>query len=141
MSSLLRKILASATGVVLLACSDGTPFTPSVQTVAGSYHATTLTVSEGGSTTNLLVGGGFLDVMLHENGTTSGRLFLPGRGEEGGDFDVALPGTWSLTGNTVTFDQPDADTFLRDVTFTAELNRLSAEATFSGQMIRLILSK
>jgi hypothetical protein len=52
-----------------------------------------------------------------------------------------LAGGWSLTGNTVTFDQPDADTFLRDVPFTAELNRLSAEATFSGQTIRLILSK
>lgn len=141
MPSTFRKVLVLTASVVLFACSDGTPFTPSVETVAGRYHATTLTVTEGGSTTNLLLGGGFLDLVLHENGTTSGRVFLPGWGEGGGDFDMELPGTWSLTGNTVTFDQPDADTFLRDVPFTAERNRLSAEGTFSDQTIRLILSK
>ena len=77
---------------------------------------------------------------LNQDGTTSGRLFAPGLGVGGTDFDIDLAGTWTLTDGTVTFDQT-GDTFVRDVPFTAERNRLSGEGTFSGVTIRVVLTK
>lgn len=135
-----RLFLATA-GLVLLACGEGTPFSPTVETVAGSYQATTLTATQGTSSVNLLLGGGSLTLNLHEDGTTAGRLFVPGGGEGGADLDVDLTGTWTLTDNTVTFDQPNSDTFIRDTPFTAERNRLRAEETFSDVTIRVVLTK
>lgn len=135
-----RRFLAPA-ALALLACGGGTPFSPTVQTVAGSYHATTLTATQGTSSSNLLLGGGSLALNLHEDGTTTGRLFVPGAGESGQDFDVDLAGTWTLTDNTVTFDQPNSDTFIRDMPFTAEANRLRGEETFGEFTIRVVLTK
>jgi hypothetical protein len=122
-----------AAGLALLACGgEGTPFSPTVETVAGSYQATTLTATQGSTTVNLLQGGGSLTLNLLEDGTTTGRLFVPGAGETGGDLDVDLIGTWTLTGSTVTFDQPNSDTFVRDMSFTAERNRIRGEETFTS---------
>jgi hypothetical protein len=136
-----RTFLATA-GLALLACgSEGTPFSPTVETVAGSYHATTFTATQGGIPLNLLLGGGSLTLTLHEDGTTTGRLLVPGGGEAGEDLDVDLAGTWTLTGSTVTFDQPNADTFVRDMAFTAERNRLSGEENFGDFAISVVLTK
>jgi hypothetical protein len=137
--------LLAAAGLSLLACREGTPFSATVETVAGNYQATTLTATQGSTSVNLLLGGGSLAVNLLEDGTTAGRLFVPGGGETGEDLDVDLTGTWTLTGNTVTFDQPNADTFVRDTPFTAEPNRLRAEETFESTegdfTIRVVLTK
>jgi hypothetical protein len=54
---------------------------------------------------------------------------------------VDLTGTWTLTGSTVTFDQPNADTLVRDMAFTAERNRLSGEENFGDFAIRVVLTK
>ncbi len=43
-------------------------------------------------------------------------------------------------GGVVTFAQ-SADTFIRDVAFTASRNRLSGEGTFDSGTIRLVLTK
>jgi hypothetical protein len=129
------------TGVALLACGgDGTPFSPTVENVAGNYQATTLTATEASVTTNLLSLGTSLTVTLNQDGTTTGRLFAPGLGAGGADFDVDLAGTWTLTSNTVTFDQP-GDTFVRDIPFTAERNRLRGEGVFGNVTIRAVLTK
>ena len=109
--------------------------------MAGDYHATTLTATQATGTINLLLNGGALTLSLHQDGTTTGHLFVPGAGEGGADVDLDLPGTWTLTGNTVTFAQPDADTFIRDMPFTAELNRLRGEETFGDFTIRVVLTK
>ncbi len=78
--------------------------------------------------------------MLAADGTTTGRLFVPGGAEGGGDLDADLTGTWTLDGSTVTFSQT-ADTFIRDATFTASRNRLTGEGVFQGLAIRLVLDK
>lgn len=127
----LSRQYAAIAGLALLACGEG-KFEPTVETVAGGYHATTLVVIQGSSSTDLLLGGGLLTLNLDENGTTSGRLFIPGGGEGGGDLDVDLPGTWTLADSTVTFVQPDSDTFIRDMPFTAQRNRLRGEETFAS---------
>jgi hypothetical protein len=111
-----------------------------VETVAGSYTAISLTASSSVGTTDLLALGSTVDITLAVDGTTSGRLFVPGGAEDGGDLDVDLAGTWTLSGTTVGFDQ-EGDSFIPDVAFTAGRNQLNGEGTFSGTIIRLVLGK
>jgi hypothetical protein len=89
---------------------------------------------------DLLAQGSHVTLDLATDGTTTGQLFVPGGDEDGGDLDVDLTGTWTLSGSTVTFDQA-GDTFIRDVEFTAEQNRLTGEGDFDDASIRLILTK
>lgn len=133
----LRGLLLGS--IVGLAACDG-PTLPTVDSVAGAYRATTFTVEQGGVTEDILAKGGLINLTLNRDGTTAGRLFAPGGGEDGSDFDADLTGTWSLTGTLVTF-QHEADTFVRDVPFTVSDDRLSAEATFSGVTLRVVLTK
>jgi hypothetical protein len=135
--------LAAATAVLLLGCGES--FSPSVDNVSGDYHASVLTATQGASTVNFLQSGGSLEITLNPDGSTSGRLFLPGGAENGADLDVDLAGTWTLTGSSVFFAQ-QGDTFIRDVPFTASRNRLSAENTFNPGTpaeftIRAVLTK
>jgi len=124
----------------LAGCGGDEAFTPSVETVAGAYAATTLTVTENSVTVDLLDLGAELTLTLAADGSVTGRLFVPDGAEDGGDLDVALSGTWSLDGATVRFTMPE-DTFVRDVAFTAERDRLTAEETFSDEKVRLTLTR
>lgn len=121
---------------LLAACSDAL----TVESVAGSYEATTFTVREGSTTEDLLAAGASINLTLTAAGTTSGRLFVPGGAEDGSDFDADLTGAWALSGKQVTFDHA-ADTFIRDMPFTADDGRLSGEATFSGATLRVVLER
>jgi hypothetical protein len=121
-------------------CGDDDSFSPTVETVAGSYTATTFTVSSVVGNINLLAGGATVTMNLASDGTTTGRLFVPGGDEDGSDLDRDLTGTWSLTGSTVTFEQT-ADSFIPDVEFIASANRLTGEDTFDGGTVRLVLTK
>jgi len=129
MRKLTRIPVSILAAVGLLACG-GDPFTASVDTVAGHYHASVLTITQGSTTSDLLQAGGSVDITLNADGTTSGRLLIPGGGETGQDLDVDLVGTWALTDGQVSFTQ-EGDTFIRDVPFTAARNSLSAEHSFN----------
>jgi hypothetical protein len=131
---------APAALVLLLACGGSDSFTPTEETVAGTYEASVFTVTGFSGTTDLLLAGATVDATLAPDGTTSGRLFVPGGDEDGSDLDEDLTGTWMLTGQTVTFNQT-ADTFIRDAEFIAGRNTLTAEGTFSGLSIFLQLVK
>jgi hypothetical protein len=125
--------------VLVAACGDSTA--PTMASVAGSYTATTFTVTETGGTTNVLAAGGSISLTLAAAGTTGGRLFVPGGGEGGGDFDEALTGTWTLQDSTVTLDH-DADTFLRDMTLTFRSRRqLVGQGTFTDVTVAVVLAK
>jgi hypothetical protein len=124
---------------LLLACG-GDSFTPTEETVVGTYEAAEFTITTGGSTTDLLLAGATVDATLAADGTTSGRLFVPAAGEGGADLDEDLTGTWTLDGETVTFDQT-ADTFIRDAEFIAGRNTLTGEGTFNGVAVFLQLVK
>ncbi len=126
MTGLCPSLGAAALILSLFACG-GDSFSPTEETVAGSYSAATFTATSGA-------------VTLAADGTTTGRLLVPGSGEVGEDLDENLTGTWTLDGSTVTFSQT-ADTFIRDAPFTAGRDRLTGEGTFDGQTIRLILIK
>ena len=130
--------LVIALAATLVAC--GEPFVPSLESIAGSYSATTFTTTTGGTTTNQLFAGAEFTITLTAAGTTTGRLFVPGGGAGGGALDADLAGTWTLTGSTVEFTQT-ADTFVRDMIFTASAGRLRGGDTFSGTTIRVILDQ
>jgi hypothetical protein len=126
--------------LLTLSCGGDDPFSPTVENVAGSYEATSLTGTQSGVTVNLLSLGASVEMVLNVNGTTTGRVFAPGLDQGGQDLDVDLAGTWTLQGQTVTFSQA-GDTFIRDVPFTVGRNRLQGEDTFSGVLVRLTLTK
>ncbi len=114
---------------------------------AGTYHASqsgyqasVLTVTENGVTTDLLANGAVLNMMLSDDGGTTGRLFAPGADEGGGDLDVSLDGTWTETNGVVHFTQ-SADTFIRDIPFTLSGNLLSGTFTEPGLEVRAVLVK
>ena len=143
MRLVLRVLQTLTVGLALGACGgggDGDPFTPTEETVAGNYTAFSFTLTSSLGTVDLLALGSTVNVVLAANGTTTGRLFVPGGEEGGGDLDVDLAGTWALAGTTVTFNQT-ADTFIRDVEFTVAPNQLSAEGTFNGDVVQLVLRK
>ena len=127
--------------LLTLSCGgDDPPFSPTVETVAGSYQASSLTGTQSGITVNLLSLGASVEMVLNEDFTTTGRVFAPGLDEGGQDLDVDLAGTWTLEGETVTFTQT-GDTFIRGIPFTVGRNRLQGEGTFRTVTIRLTLTK
>jgi len=132
----------------LPACSDDDPSGPDGLTrsdLVGSYEATTFETDDGSGTTDQLAAGSSIEITLSGDGSTSGRIFVPGGAEDGGDFDESLDGTWSFQApSAVTFDLT-ADVFLRDVTFTArEVGgsvELEAEDTPGTVTIRVVLER
>lgn len=139
MRALRRSAVAVMWAALLASCGDD-GFSPTVDNVAGSYTASSFTVTSPAGTVDLLALGATVEVTLAPDGSSTGRLFVPGGAEDGSDLDEELTGTWSLSGSTVTFSQ-SADTFIRDAQFTAGRDRLTAEGTFGGQTIRVVLTK
>ena len=111
-----------------------------MQRLAGSYTAQTFTMTESGQTTNLRAQGASLDIALAADGTTTGRLLVPGVREGGGDFDASMAGKWTLKGDTVRFDQT-ADAFVRDMPFLVRDGDLVGTSDFDGTRIDVTLSR
>ena len=118
-------------------CSD--PLTP--ESIAGAYAASTFALS-GGVTEDVLAAGGSLTITFSAGGTTSGTLFVPAAssGSGGVDFTADMAGTFTLEGDSITLTQA-ADSFVRDLTWTVDGNRISGTGTFSGVTITVVLSR
>jgi hypothetical protein len=132
--------LLTESAAVFQVLRPGTVASPEMAAVAGTYRATTFTMEEAGVTTDWLVRGASITLTLGSDGTTRGRLFVPGGGEGSSDFDEDLTGTWELSGTTLRLRHAAA-TFLRQVVFSLVDSRLSAEETFGGVVVRVVLSK
>lgn len=127
--------------VFAIAACDSSPTAPTMNSVAGDYRATEFTVTTSGQTVNLLANGALLEMTLRQDGTTTGRLFVPGGEEDGSDFDASLDGTWTLRGDTVRFAQA-ADTFVRDVPFRVNGDRLQGQFSAGSEgSVRVVLAK
>ena len=125
---------------MLLACGSDSTAPP--QPPVGSYTAIEFVTTGNSGQTNQLVIGGSLNMTLAANGTTSGHLHLAA---SGGDpaFDADMAGTWTMTGNVVSFTQ-SADTFVRNMELTLQpiaTNTwdLVGDQVFSGRRIQLTL--
>jgi len=133
-----------AAALTLAACGDDPTAAETqrlrMQRLAGSYTAQTFTITESGQTTNLRAQGASLGIALAADGTTSGRLLVPGADEGGGDFDASMAGKWTLKGDTVHFDQT-ADAFVRDMPFLVRDGRLVGTSDFDGTRVDVTLSR
>ena len=118
-------------------CSD--PVTP--ESLAGTYVATTFGLS-GGATEDVLAAGGSLSITFNAGGTTSGSLFVPAASSASGgmDFTADMAGTFTLQNDSLTLTQV-ADSFVRDLTWTVDGNRINGTGTFSGVTITVVLSR
>lgn len=133
-----------AAALTLAACGDGPTGADSLQLrmqrLAGSYEAQSFTATESGRTISLPAQGASFDIVLTADGTTNGRLLLPGADEDGGDFDASMAGSWTLKGDTVRFQQ-DADTFVRDMPFLVRDGRLVGTSENDGARVDVTLSR
>ena len=131
---LIQTLLVGSIPLVA-ACSDAL----SPETLAGTYVATTFTLT-GDVAGDVLAAGGGLTITLNADGTTAGSLFVPASLNEGEDFNASMVGTFTMVNETITFTQ-DADTFVRDLTWTVDGSELRGTGTFSGVTITVILSR
>jgi len=134
----IRRIARGAGLVAVLAtfaCDD----TTGPNDVVGSYEATSFVTTTGGVDRNELASGGFIDLVLDSDGTTSGDFHLAAFGGNPA-VDEDLSGTWTLTGSTVRINL-DGDLFLEDVDLHADDDRLTIDDTFSGTRIRVTLTR
>ena len=105
-------------------------------TASGAFGAIVFTTTTDGETIDWLDEGAFLQIRLTADGATSGRVFVPGVDEDGGDFDEDLTGTWELIDDEIFFEH-DADTFIRDMPFEVDGNRLIGDRTFEADEVRV----
>jgi hypothetical protein len=139
MSMMIRRGAALILAGALAACGDDDEgFNPTMDDVAGSYTATTFTLTSGSTNLDLLAVGATVTATLDADGTTSGRLVVPDIGS--GEIDEDLAGTWTLSGTTVTFT-PSTSTLLSDVDFAAGPNILTGEGTYLGAELLLVMTK
>ncbi len=134
----MRLTAGVITVAALVACSDA--FKPTIDNVAGDYSVQTLTTTDTSGTTDWVTAGATWTMSLAANGTTTGHLFIPGAGPGGADFNADMAGTWALADDSIYFDQV-ADSFVRDMSFSALENRLTGDHTFTDTRVRVSLTK
>ena len=123
--------------LALVSCRVGDVFVPTPDNMVGAYTATRLVTVDPSGIVNWLDAGGSLTLTLNADATITGRLFLPGGATGGGDVDADMAGTWLLVGHTVQFGQA-AETFVRNMDFNADLDRLAGDQYF-GTDLRVII--
>ena len=127
--------LAAALATALLAgCDD--PVGPSVDDVAGVYHAVDFRFREDGVTSGNLVDEGVtVDLTLHADGTSSGSMFVPG------EDVIDLEGTWDIDGSDVDIDV-DANPYVQEISFDWRSDgTLRAEESYFGRGVIMILAR
>jgi hypothetical protein len=139
----LRASLLVFSLAALAACGDD-PTGPTPASVAGTYHATQIDITYTGSSEpqDALELGASLEIVLTAEGTTSGTFFVPAvLTEDGVDDDVFdLTGTYSISGNTLTFPGP-ANSFIRDLPWTIGNGTLTATDTHQEGTLELRLTR
>jgi hypothetical protein len=143
-----RMVITVAVLAGSVACDDDSvgPAPITDESILGTYSATRLDVTVAGTTTDLLDEGAEVTIMLAEEGTTTGQLFIPEGNDDGSDLDESLDGMFEFDDDNdeVRFDL-GADTFLEEVTFAASREggriRLTGSRTFFGTRVDLVLTK
>lgn len=130
-----RRILPLA-ALVLLGCK-GTEASP----IAGTWSATTFLFTEAGKQpADVLAQGGGLTITVSSTNRTIGSLSVPATITGGASVVASMAGTATVSGSTVQFDQ-EADTFVRDVTWTITGNTLVTTSSVSGVTLNITLTR
>jgi hypothetical protein len=130
-------------------CDDDDPLAPAPiteESILGAYVATQLDVTVAGSTTDILEEGAEITVTLDDDGTTTGRLFVPEGNDDGSDMDVSLDGTFVFDDDADELSlNPGAENFLEGVVFTASRDdgsvQLTGTRTFFGTRVDVVLTQ
>ncbi len=101
-------------------------------TAEGAFGAIVFTTEApgGGQPVDWLARGASIRLDLNADMTTTGRMYVPGADEDGGDIDADLAGTWAFEDGVVRLSH-EADTFLRDMDLVVEGDRIVGEETWS----------
>jgi hypothetical protein len=144
----IMKNFATRIAPILLAAAAAThcggDSTAPQDVMVGTYEAVQFVTTTGSaSPVNQLAAGSRLHIQLAADGTVTGHLHIAASGSDPA-FDADMAGTWSKSGNTVTFSQ-GADTFVRNMDFAtianADVFDLKGDQVFSGTRIQLTLSR
>jgi hypothetical protein len=142
MNNFLMKRAPILISIAALVACGGDSTAPS-STLIGTYVATQFVTTGTSGQTNQILAGSTVSVHLASNGSVSGQLHLVATNANPA-FDADLAGTWTQTGNTVTFAQA-ADTFFRDMTFDVVSNgsvwQLVGDQGFSGTRVQITLTQ
>jgi hypothetical protein len=122
------------------ACGDDPTYPPTMRDIAGTYTATRFETTTDGSTVDQLAAGATITLTLNLNGTTAGRLFVPGGNPDGSDYDVDLAGAWSVAAWEVDLSHA-ADTFLRGMTLVWDDGTLDGSQTFGNTLVEVVLRR
>ena len=140
MSHFLMRRAPILFGVAALVACGGDSTAPS--TVPGPYAATEFVTTGTSGQTNQIVAGSTLFLNLGPAASLTGHLHLAATNSNP-VFDADMAGTWTQTGNTITFTQA-ADTFVRNMTFAVVSNgsswQLVGDNVFSGTRIQITLT-
>jgi hypothetical protein len=126
----------------LIACG-GSDSTAPPSVLVGSYNAVQFVTTGSSGQTNQILAGSTLSINLNPNGSTTGHLHVAASGGNSA-FDADMAGTWTQTGNSVTFSQV-ADSFVRNMTWVVTAAgsswELVGDQVFSGTRTQVTLSQ
>jgi hypothetical protein len=147
LKSVSRLLLCGAaiSAVSLAACGRDV-ITATPESLSGAYTAAVFTTTpSGGQTTDQKALGGFINITLNDDHTTTGQLHVAASNGSPA-FDGNMAGTWSIIGTEVRFVQA-ADTFMRNMVFNVASatgvsgTSLIGDFTTGGTRIQVTLVK
>lgn len=138
----LIKIAPILVGLVAMTACGGDSTAPNSM-LAGTYVATQFVTTGGGGQTNQILAGSTVSVTLASNGSVTGHLHLAATNANP-VVDEDLAGTWTQSGNTVTFANT-ADSFINNITFAVVASgnawELVGDQVFSGTRVQITLTQ
>ena len=130
-------------GIAAIVACGGSYSTAPPSVLVGSYNAVQFVTTGSSGQTNQILAGSTLNINLMSDGSTTGHLHLAA---SGGNpvLDADMAGTWTQTGNSVTFSQA-ADSFVRNMTWAIIASgsswQLVGDQVFSGTRTQVTLSQ
>jgi len=133
-----RLLAVGAVLTTAVACSDS--FKPTTEDILGMYKVESFTTDSAGTSHDLFAAGATLELIILPFGDVVGALNVPPIPPDTATFYASMNGTWALNGNTVRFTQ-DADSFVRDMDWIADMDRLSGDKSFGAVRVRVVLKR
>lgn len=130
---------AALTTVAAVGCSSDSTTAP--ESIAGSYQANTLTLSQAGQSLDALARGVKLSLSINSSNATTGTLYTPASLNGGVEETLNFTATAVRTGNTVRFNNTSEDALVGELTFTASGNTLRADQTLSNVRYVVVLTR
>jgi len=133
-----KRIASLLTVAAVVGCSDA--LKPTTENILGMYDVESFTTDSAGTSRDLFAAGATLELIILPFGDVVGALNVPPIPPDTATFYASMNGTWALTGNKVRFTQ-DADSFVRDLDWIADKDRLSGDQTFGAVRVRVVLKR